>query len=133
METKQITEHLKAHFLRLYKLAIIDEDFSELELKMLYKFAEQRGISSVDLDKILLNPINTNNLVPETLQDKIESLYDLAVMIWADHKVDENERIALEKYIKMYGFEEENISSIADYFLEMVKEGKTKLDILNEF
>ncbi|MFN0254444.1 hypothetical protein [Pedobacter ureilyticus] len=132
METIQISENLKAHFLRLYQLAICDDNFSSLELKMLYKFAEERGVTSKSLDEILLKPIDSKNIIPDLLEHKIDYLYDLTLMIWADEKVDENERSALEKYIKLFGFLEENTVAIADYFLEAVKKGKSKYEIINE-
>ncbi|WP_421938240.1 hypothetical protein [Pedobacter sp.] len=132
METIQITEKLKAHFLRLYQMAICDNNFSELELKMLYRFAEERGITAQNLDKILLNPIDSKTMLPESLNEKIEYLYDLTLMIWADEQIDDNERSALEKYIQLFGFVDENIAGIADYFLEAVKLGKTKNEIINE-
>lgn len=128
----QISENLKAHFLRLYQMAICDDNFSKLELKMLFRFAEERGITAKNLDEILLNPVDTKNALPQTLEDKIEYLYDLVLMIWADDHVDDNERSALEKYIKLFGFVEENVSAIANYLLEAVKSGKTKSDILYE-
>lgn len=132
METNQLTENLKAHFLRLYQMAICDDDFSPLELKMLYKTAEERGISSKNLDEILLNPINSKSLVPETIEEKVEYLFDLTVMIWADGVVTDNELSALNKYVALFGFMEENVKDIADYFIEAVKQGKTKQDILND-
>ncbi|AQW89821.1 hypothetical protein CMT89_14125 [Elizabethkingia anophelis] len=128
----QISENLKAHFLRLYQMAICDDNFSKLELKMLYRFAEERGVTAKNLDEILLSPVDTKNTLPQTLEDKIEYLYDLVLMIWADDHVDDNERSALEKYIKLLGFVEENVSAIANYLLEAVKSGKTKSDILYE-
>lgn len=131
METTQIPENLKAHFLRLYQMAICDEDFSPLELKMLYKSAEERGIPAKNLDEILLNPINSKSLIPESIEEKVEYLYDLTVMIWADGIVSENEYSSLKKYVAMFGFVEENAKDIADYFIEAVKNGKTKNDILN--
>ncbi|KQK26972.1 hypothetical protein [Chryseobacterium aquaticum] len=132
METTQIPENLKAHFLRLYQMAICDEDFSPLELKMLYKSAEERGIPAKNLDEILLNPINSKSLIPESIEEKVEYLYDLTVMIWADGIVSENEYSSLKKYVAMFGFVEENAKDIADYFIEAVKNGKTKNDILND-
>lgn len=132
METNQLTENLKAHFLRLYQMAICDDDFSPLELKMLYKTAEERGISSKKLDEILLNPINSKSLIPETIEEKVEYLFDLTVMIWADGVVTENELSSLNKYVALFGFVEENVKDIADYFIEAVKQGKTKQDILND-
>jgi len=132
MEIIQVPEKLKAHFLRLYQIAICDDNFSKLELKMLYKFAEERGVTAKNLDELLLNPIDSKNTLPNLLEEKIDYLYDLTVMIWADEKVDDNERSALEKYIKLFGFVDTNITEIANYFLESVKQGKTKSEIINE-
>lgn len=128
----QISENLKVHFLRLYQMALSDDDFSLAELKMLYKIAEERGVPAESLDKILLNPVNTKNILPQTIEEKIAYLYDLVLMILSDGRIDINERIALEKYIRLFGFTEENISAIAEYLLEAVRNGKTKNDILHE-
>lgn len=132
MENNQITESLKAHFLRLYQMAICDDDFSALELKMLYKCAEERGISSKNLDEILLNPINLKSLVPQTIEEKVDYLYDLTVMIWADGIVSPNEYSAMQKYVLMFGFLEENTTAIVDYLIEAIKIGKNKSEILYE-
>lgn len=132
MESNQITENLKAHFLRLYQMAVCDDDFSALELKMLYKCAEERGISSRNLDEILLNPINLKSLVPKTIEEKVDYLYDLTVMIWADGIVSPNEYSAMEKYVLMFGFLEENVTAIVDYLIEAVTIGKNKSEILYE-
>jgi hypothetical protein len=115
METIQISEKLKAHFLRLYQMAICDDDFSTQELKMLYKSAEERGVSPKHLDEILMNPIHSKSLIPETLEEKVESLYDLTTMVWMDGIVTENEYATLEKYVAMFGFIEENVKDIVDY------------------
>ena len=132
MESNLITENLKAHFLRLYQMAVCDDDFSTLELKMLYKCAEERGISSKNLDEILMKPINLKSLVPGTIDEKIDYLYDLTVMIWADGIVSPNEYSALQKYVRMFGFLEENETAIADYLIQAVKTGKNKREILYE-
>lgn len=132
MENNQITENLKAHFLRLYQMAICDDDFSALELKMLYRSAEERGISSKNLDEVLLNPINIKSLVPNTIEEKVDYLYDLTVMIWADGVVSPNEYSAMQKYVLMFGFLEENVTAIVDYLIEAIKIGKNKSEILYE-
>ncbi|MCD0454498.1 hypothetical protein LPB85_03450 [Chryseobacterium sp. LC2016-27] len=132
IKNNQITENLKAHFLRLYQMAICDDDFSALELKMLYKCAEERGISSKNLDEILLDPINLKSLVPQTIEEKVDHLYDLTVMIWADGIVSPNEYSAMQKYVLMFGFLEENVIAIVDYMIEAVKIGKNKSEILYE-
>jgi len=131
-ETIATTENLKAHFLRLYQMAICDDNFSSLELKALYKSAEERGISQKNLDEILLNPTNSKLTIPESIEEKIDYLYDLTVMIWADGEVSANEKSSLEKYVIMFGFMEENALQIVDFLINSVKEGKSKTDIFND-
>ncbi len=130
MEKIEVSTVLKSHFLRLYQIALSDGEFSLLELKMLYKFAEERGIPKEHLDRILLQPIDTNKLIPEELNEKLEFLCDFTAMAWADGVVNEDERIALEKYIKLFGFLDENTKPLANYLIESYKDNKTKQDII---
>ena len=53
-------------------------------------------------------------------------------MIWADKVVNTDEEIALKKYIKSFGFLEENIEDLAAYLLESAKQNKPKKEILKE-
>ncbi len=131
MENKTISPEIKGHFLRLFQMAMTDDDFSPEEWKMLYQFANERGISHQELDKILLS--TTGDLtIPKTIEKRIEYLYDLARMIWADGKVTEDEKRTLSKYCKKFEFLDENIPELTKYLLDAVKEGKTKEEILNE-
>jgi len=132
---KQIPEALKAQFLRLYNIAFSDDNFHILELKMLYRFARDRGISEEDLNHLLLNPMHPTELsllVPESIEEKISCLYQLCEMIWADDVVEDIERTALEKYIYHFGFKQENASDLANYLLQAVKDKKTLTNVLNE-
>ncbi|WP_298510589.1 hypothetical protein [uncultured Kordia sp.] len=126
-----ITNELKSHFLRLYQMAFVDDDFDVLELRMLYKFAEERGISKEQLNEILLNPSHDAS-IPKTKKDRISYLYDLAIMIWADKKVTEDEYMTLKKYCKKFEFLEENINDITDYLLDCAKKGIKKEVLINE-
>lgn len=125
-----ITNELKSHFLRLYQIAFVDDDFDILELQMLYRFAEERGISKEQLDHILLNPSHDAS-IPESLEERISYLYDLALMVWADKKVTEDEYITLKKYCRKFEFLEENITEIVDYLLDCAKKNIKKEVIIN--
>tara|TARA_R110000765_G_scaffold295818_3_gene390976 strand:- start:7912 stop:8316 length:405 start_codon:yes stop_codon:yes gene_type:complete len=120
MEKLNISVGLKSHFLRLYQMAFADDNFDLLELKMLYKFAEERGLSKNQLNEILLNP-SQESFVPDPLEEKIEYLYDLALMIWADGIVTEDETNTLKKYCLKFQFLEENIDDICEFLLENAK------------
>lgn len=120
MGNLNISTELKSHFLRLYQMAFADDNFDVLELKMLYNFAEERGLSKDQLNEILLNP-SQESFVPDSLEEKIEYLYDLALMIWADGIVTEDEINTLKKYCLKFQFLEENLDDICEFLLENAK------------
>lgn len=108
-----------------------DGNFSHLEMQLLYKFASERNIDKKELDSILTG--HTGDIrVPENLEEKIIYLYDFAQMIWADEIITEDERIALKKYVRKFGFLDENVEGLTDYLLRNAKQNKTREDILKE-
>ena len=111
-------------------MAFSDDNFDKLELKMLYHFAEERGISEEQLQQVLLNPLTEEAEIPETLDQKIDYLNDLAKMIWADGVVTEDERNTLLKYCKKFGFLDENLQQLVDFLLECAKENLSVEDII---
>lgn len=131
MEKIEITTQLKSHFLRLYQIALADENFSHLEMQLLYKFAEERNVSSEELDKILTGSIGEIT-IPHALEERMEYLYDFAVMIWADQKITEDELSTLKKYCRKFEFLDENVDALAEYLIESAKENKSKTEFLNE-
>ena len=112
-------------------MAITDDDFSPHELKMLYQFAKERNIEKEELDQILLSP-TTKFIIPESIEKRIEYLYDLAKMIWADGVVNTDERNTLKKYCRKFEFVDENIDELSEYILDAVKKGISKEKLLNE-
>lgn len=129
METIINTE-LQSHFLRLYQIACADNNFDVLEMKQLYKFAELRGVGTEYLNNILTNPVYQLE-VPNSIEKKIEYLYDLAIMIWADQKVTEDEYNLLKKYCETFEFLSENIDRICNYLIDCAKQEKEFQEILD--
>lgn len=127
-----ISIQLKSHFLRLYQMALTDDQFDVLELQMLYHFADERGIPKEELDKLFLNPINTELSIPENLDTRIEYLYDFARIIWADEKVTDDELNMLKKYCRKFNFLDENINELTGYLIDCVKKGISKEEIINQ-
>ncbi|WP_406844209.1 hypothetical protein [Flavobacterium soyae] len=127
-----ITLELKSHFLRLYQMALSDDQFDVLELQMLYHFADERGIPKEELDKLFLNPVNTEFIVPESLTTKIEYLYDLTRIIWADEKITDDELNMLRKYCRKFDFIEENINDLSDYLIDCVQKNIGKEEIISQ-
>jgi uncharacterized tellurite resistance protein B-like protein len=131
MEKTTIPLQLKSHFLRLYQIALSDENFNHREMQLLYHFAEERGVSKTDLDSILTGSIGEVT-IPQTLEERIEYLYDFAQMIWADEKITDDEMNAFKKYCKKFEFLSENIEELTTYLLNNAKQGISLSKILEE-
>nr|WP_293295764.1 hypothetical protein [Allomuricauda sp.] len=125
-----ISLELKSHFLRLYQMAFTDDNFDVLELQMLYRFAEERGVDQEQLNEVLLNP-SQDSIIPKELEDKIEYLYDLSLMIWADGVATEDEVNTLKKYCVKFGFLDENVDDISEFLLENAKQKVSKKQLMN--
>ena len=131
-EPNTMTLELKSHFLRLYQMALSDDQFDVLELQMLYHFADERGIPKEELDKLFLNPINTELSIPENLNTRIEYLYDFAKIIWADEKITDDELNMLKKYCRKFNFLDENINELTSYLIDCVMKGISKEEIIKQ-
>lgn len=127
-----MTIELKSHFLRLFQMALVDDNFDVLELQMLYQFADERGIPKEELDKLFLNPINSDLSIPRDLNTRVEYLFDLTRIIWADGQITVDEMNTLKKYCKKFEFQEENIDELANYLIDCVQKGIDKHEIINQ-
>jgi uncharacterized tellurite resistance protein B-like protein len=127
-----MTIELKSHFLRLYQMALSDDQFDVLELQMLYHFADERGVPKEELDKLFLNPISTDLIIPEELNTRIEYLYDLTRIIWADGKITDDELNMLKKYCRKFNFLDENINDLSSYLIDCVQKNIQKEEIISQ-
>jgi len=130
MPAKQLDANLKSHFLNLYSIALADTQIETTEIELLYKIGIERGIDKKEIEKLILFPDKVKFSIPESINDKIEFLYDLARIIWIDGKVDVYEEKALEMFCSKFGFLDENIKTISQFLISEVKMSKTKEEII---
>lgn len=126
-----IDDVVKRHFFNLYCLALSDGYLDFTELQTLYEIGVEHGITHDQINQLVLTA-NLAPKAPETIAEKVEYLYDLTRMAWADGKIEPEERDIIKKCVIRYGFLPENATGIVDFFIESVKENKSKTDILNE-
>ncbi len=124
-----LTDSLKSHFLNLYHIALCDLQIDPIELEKLYSIGIDKGISPSDIDSIVLHPDQVKFVIPDTLELKIEYLYDLAIISWSDDIIDDNERNTLEIFCKKFGFDSENISSVVDFILDEARKNTTLSEV----
>ena len=124
-----ISNELKIHFLRIFQIACSDENFDMLELKQLYEFAVHRGVDAQQLQRILIDTVFGLS-IPETLDERIEYLYDLAVIIQADQNVSNDKYKLLRKFAKNFQFADENIEQICDFLLESARNEQEAMEVV---
>ena len=122
--------NLKSHFLNLYSMALADTQIETIELELLYNIGAERGIEKRDIEQLILSPDKVKFSIPDSLNEKIEFLFDLARIIWIDGKVDIYEEKALEMFCTKFGFLDENISALSQFLISEVKMSKTKEEII---
>lgn len=126
-----VTETQKSHFLNLYHIALCDMQIEPIELEKLYLLGIEKGISMEDIDAIVLHPDKVKFFIPESVDQKIEYLYDLAQIAWSDGKIDQNEKVTLELFCSKFGFEQEHVSTITQFILDEVEKKTNLNDILS--
>lgn len=102
-------------------MALADSQFDESEIAILYNIGKERGVPKSEIDHIILNPAVIKFTIPDSINEKIEYLYDYAKMILADGKIEEQEIKTFEKFCLKFEFEDQNISSIVNFLIEAAK------------
>ena len=76
--------------------------------------------------------VSDSDVDPNTIEEKVAYLYNLTRIACADGKVMQEEKELICKYVVKFGFPQENATTIVEYFLTSVTEGKIVNDILEE-
>ncbi|NCP85132.1 MAG: TerB family tellurite resistance protein [Bacteroidetes bacterium] len=125
-----MNENFKKLFLELYQMILSDSEVHPQELELLYLLGKDKGISEQEIQAAVFSP---NNLFSsESLSDdeKINYLYNMAQIAWADGKLDDREKEALHNTCKRLGFTEEYVSEISDFLLAQAENNKTINEVL---
>lgn len=108
------------HFAAIVRVAMSDGIINEAEKSFLDRLATRLNISEHNYNKILEDynsyPINA----PHSYDLRLERLYDLARMVWADHIEGPNQFKLLKKLCIGLGFNQDNVKYIADKALKLV-------------
>jgi len=108
------------HFAAIVRVAMSDGVINDAEKEFLDRLATRLDITEHEYKEILKDykshPINA----PHSYDMRLERLYDLARMVWADHIEGPNQLGLLEKLCIGLGFNQDNVKYIADKALTLV-------------
>lgn len=113
------TERNKGHFAAIVRVALADGDFNEEEMMFINELKENLDISDDDYNKILANPNNYPVNPPYLQSQRIERLYDLARMVFVNHKLGPKQKDILRKFTSALGFSTD-INKLSDKALSLL-------------
>ena len=88
----------KGHFSAIVRVAIADGNMSEEEKAFLDKLASRLDISAAEYEEILEDPLKYPINPPYLYTQRLERLYDLTKMVYADHILGDKQKHILVKY-----------------------------------
>ena len=110
----------KGHFSAIVRVAIADGDLSREEKEFLDKLAVRLEISAAEYEEILENPLKYPINAPYLHIQRLERLYDLSRMVYADHILGPKQKEILTKFALALGFTPGNVSFIVDKAMSLL-------------
>lgn len=111
------------HFANIVKLAMVDNIITEGEQELLKRLAKRLEINQEEYKSILKNPNKYPLNPPVSYDARIERLYNLTKMIFADDKVTKDEVLLMRKIVVGLGFPQDNVEKVSDEALHLVMNG----------
>jgi len=108
------------HFACIVKLAMADEVITDGERELLESLAKRLDISNEEYKKIVKNPDKYPINPPVSYDTRIERLYNLVQMIFADEEVSKEEISILHRVVIGLGFPQDNVEKVSDEALHLV-------------
>ncbi|MEP3207988.1 MAG: TerB family tellurite resistance protein [Maribacter sp.] len=113
----------KDHFAAIVRVAMSDDIITDDERTFLHRLASRLHISEEEYKQILKD-YKTHHINPPTSYDaRLERLYDLARMVYADNVLGENQTGILERLAVGLGFSTGNVQYVVDKALKLVHAG----------
>lgn len=110
----------KGHFSSIVRVAIENGHLSVEERLFLDKLAVQLEISSEEYAEILENPLKYPINPPYLHTQRLERLYDLSRMVYAEHVLGQRQKDILSKFASALGFTPGNVHYIVDKALSLM-------------
>ena len=101
-----------AHFAAIVNLATVDGTLNVQEENIIKRFANKLDISQEEYKLILKNPANYQISPSNSAEERLERIYDLFKIIYADNHIDDPERKLVLKYAIALGYSNEKAQQI---------------------
>jgi len=112
----QYLSYKKNHIRNLLALAKIDGHVHEKEEALLYKIGKKYGMKDRQVKELINSKEKFKINVPDNHNDKMNLLYDLVLMVYADDVVDKHEVEFCEQAVKQFGMKKDLVKWLLKEF-----------------
>ena len=101
-----------AHFAAIATLAAVDGSINTSELAIIDRFAKKLGISQEEYKEVMKKENKYPIDPPSDAQTRLERLFDLFRIVFADHSIDKEEEVLVLKYAIGLGYTTEEAKKL---------------------
>jgi uncharacterized tellurite resistance protein B-like protein len=114
-------EHQRTSFKRNYMrtlitLATLDGTLDEMEKTLIHKIGLKRGLKEWQIQQLLQETTPATTFMPESLSNRMEMLYDLMQIIYADNQINSAEIEFMTSLIEAFRLRPEIIGQLMELF-----------------
>jgi uncharacterized membrane protein YebE (DUF533 family) len=114
----QYLSYKKNHIKNLLALAKADGTVHKKEQEMLFKIGKRYGLKDRQVQALIASDEKFTVNVPDNFHDKMNVLYDLMLMVWADGVIEPKEIAFCEDVVKKFGMKKEIVKWLLDEVFE---------------
>jgi uncharacterized membrane protein YebE (DUF533 family) len=112
----QYLRYKKNHIKNLLALAKVDGHMHEKEISLLFKIAKRYGLKDRQVQELIDSDERFAMNVPDNHNDRMNLLYDLILMVYADDVVDQHEVQFCEEAVVQFGMRKELVKWLLQEF-----------------
>ena len=108
------------NFSNLITLSLADDTISHEEQNFLDLYAKRLGLTDFEYQNVLLYPEKYQLNLAVNLEQRIEKLYNLIRIIYADHEIIRDEVVWLKRILINLGCSENNIDKVIEKAIHLI-------------
>lgn len=112
----QYLSYKKNHIRNLLALAKADGSIHEKEVQLLFKIGKRYGLKKRQVQELIDSEEKFSIVVPDNHHDKMNLLYDLILMVYADDVVDDHEIGFCEEVVERFGMKKDLVQWLLNEF-----------------
>ena len=121
------------HFSAIVRVALSDGVITPEEEAFIKRLAIYLEINEDDVADIIQDPNKYPINPPSSENLRLERLYDLTRMVYADQIADDSEKALLKRMVIGLGFDSSRVDAVVEKALTLVAEGKDEDEFLTGF